>query len=128
VCVCVCFGLNCWPLPRALTHAVQVTKQIRDQERGGNATIAIIEEGRDNDNDFWLKFGCPRPARIRPAEQGGADEDVHSRTAANAKLYRIAASSDGAGSVKVRVCVCGSCFSLLPHLTRFSSRLTCSRR
>jgi hypothetical protein len=32
---------------------------------------------------------------------------VHSRTAANAKLYRIAASSDGAGSVKVRgVCVC----------------------
>jgi len=76
------------------TKALEVTKQIRDQERGGNATIAILEEGKDNDNDFWLKFGCPKPARIRPAEEAGADTDPNARTSASpGTLYRVSNSS-----------------------------------
>lgn len=75
------------------TKALEVTKQLRDQERGGNASIAIIEEGKDDDKDFWVKFGCPKPAKIKSGDQGG-DDEKHSRDAlAAVTLYRVSDSS-----------------------------------
>jgi hypothetical protein len=74
-----------------------VTRQIRDQERGGKATITVIDEGtKDDDKDFWLKFGCPRPSasRIRAAEQGGRDRDIHTRTGTPGKLSCVSIDAD----------------------------------
>jgi len=76
------------------TKALEVTKQLRDQERGGNATIAIIDEGKDDDKEFWLKFGCAKPAKIKGAEEGG-DDEKHARDAV-ATLYRV---SDNSGKI-----------------------------
>jgi len=80
------------------TKALEVTKQVRDQERGGNAQITIIDEGKDDDKEFWIKFGAPKPARIKTAEQGG-DDEKHSRDAAAAvALYRV---SNASGSIQL---------------------------
>jgi hypothetical protein len=80
------------------TKALEVTKQIRDQERGGNAAIAIIDEGKDDDKDFWLKFGCSKPTKIKTAEQGG-DDEKHARDASAAiKLYKV---SNARGSIEI---------------------------
>jgi hypothetical protein len=81
------------------TKALEVTKQIRDQERGGNADIRIIEEGKDDDKEFWLKLGTPKPAKIKSADEGG-DDDKHSReAAANVALYRV---SDSSGKIEIQ--------------------------
>jgi len=75
--------------------ALEITKQLRDQERGGNATVLAIDEGKDDDKDFWLKFGCPKPSKIKSAEQGG-DDDKHSRAAAaDINLYRVSNAGPG---------------------------------
>ena len=79
-------------------NRVQVTKQIRDQERGGNATIAILDEGKDDDKEFWLKFGAAKPAKIKSADQGGDDEKHSREAAANIGLYRV---SNASGSIQM---------------------------
>jgi len=77
---------------------LDVTKQIRDQERSGNANIHIIEEGRDSDALFWEKFGKPKPKKIKTAAEGG-DDDAHARKLdGQTKLYRI---SDAGGKLKI---------------------------
>ena len=53
----------------------------------------MLEEGKDNDNDFWFKFGVPRPARIKTEAEGGSDDNVHTRTAENGTLYRVSNAS-----------------------------------
>lgn len=71
--------------------ALEVTKQIRDQERGGNASISALDEGsKDDDKAFWQAFGCAKPAKIKSAEDGG-DDEKHSRGAV-ASLYRVSNS------------------------------------
>jgi len=77
--------------------ALEVTKQIRDQERGGNAEIKVLDEGaKDDEADFWKKFGCPKPAKIKSADEGG-DDEKHSR-GAQASLYRV---SNASGKLEV---------------------------
>lgn len=71
----------------------QVTKQIRDNERGGDAKVFVIDEGKDSDTDFWKTFGIARPAKIKAAEEGGADEAIHTRTSDNGTLYRVSTAS-----------------------------------
>jgi len=59
--------------------ALEVTKQIRDQERGGNATISLLDEGsKDDDKEFWKAFGAAKPSKIKSADEGG-DDDKHAR-------------------------------------------------
>jgi hypothetical protein len=78
------------------TKALEVTKQLRDQERGGNASITIIDEGKDDDKEFWLKFGCPKPAKIKSADQGGDDEKYSRDQSAAVTLHRV---SDASGKL-----------------------------
>ena len=75
------------------TKGMEVVKQIRDQERGGNAQVSIIDEGRDDDKDFWVKLGTPKPARIKTAEQGGDDDKYSREAAASVALYRVSNAS-----------------------------------
>jgi len=75
------------------TKALEVTRQIRDNERGGNAKVNVLEEGKDNENEFWKAFGIPKPAKIKAAEEGGHDDQVHTRTADSGKLYRVSNST-----------------------------------
>eukprot|EP00047_Mylnosiga_fluctuans_P019660 m.84690 g.84690 ORF g.84690 m.84690 type:complete len:829 (+) comp8214_c0_seq1:60-2546(+) len=75
------------------TKGLEVTKQIRDQERGGNATITIIDEGKDDDKEFWIKFGAPKPAKIKAADQGGDDEKHSREAAASVGLYQVSNAS-----------------------------------
>jgi len=78
------------------SKGLEVTKQVRDQERGGNAKITIIDSGKDDDSLFWEKFGCPKPSKI--AEEGMDDEKHEQAKAENMKLYRV---SDASGSLSV---------------------------
>ncbi|EGD82454.1 villin-1 [Salpingoeca rosetta] len=39
------------------SKALEVTKRIRDEERGGKAKIHLIDQGKDDDSLFWEKFG-----------------------------------------------------------------------
>ncbi|EGD82600.1 scinderin isoform 2 [Salpingoeca rosetta] len=80
------------------SKALEVTKRIRDEERGGKAKIHLIDQGKDDDSLFWEKFGVSKPTRIKSAEEGG-DDAKHSRAAAaNVTLYRV---SDASGSMQV---------------------------
>ena len=80
------------------SKALEVTKRIRDEERGGKAAIHLIDQGKDDDSKFWEKFGVTKPSRIKSAAEGG-DDQAHSRqAAANTTLYRV---SDASGSMQV---------------------------
>eukprot|EP00056_Hartaetosiga_gracilis_P012462 m.198992 g.198992 ORF g.198992 m.198992 type:complete len:666 (-) comp13692_c2_seq2:133-2130(-) len=80
------------------TKGLEVTKRIRDEERGGNSQIHIIDQGKDDDTLFWEKFGVSKPAKIASASEGG-DDAKHSRAAAaNIKLYRV---SNASGSMTI---------------------------
>ena len=79
------------------TKALEVTKQLRDQERGGNAKITIIESGKGDDSAFWETFGVAKPSKI--AAEGADDEEHQRAQAASIKLYRV---SDGSGKVVVQ--------------------------
>lgn len=56
------------------SKGLEVTKQVRDQERGGNAKVYIVDSGKDDDTLFWEKFGVAKPTKIA-AE--GADDEAH---------------------------------------------------
>lgn len=78
------------------SKGLEVSKQIRDQERGGKAQIHVIEQGKSDDKLFWEKFGVSKPARIAEAKD---DDEAHSRAAAESiKLFKI---SDATGKLQV---------------------------
>eukprot|EP00051_Salpingoeca_urceolata_P026376 m.477069 g.477069 ORF g.477069 m.477069 type:complete len:836 (-) comp20747_c0_seq1:704-3211(-) len=78
------------------SKGLEVTKQIRDQERGGRAQISIIEHGKSDDARFWEVMGVSKPNKISPAKD---DDEAHSRAAADAiRLYKI---SDATGKLNV---------------------------
>lgn len=77
------------------SKGLEVTKQVRDQERGGNAKIHIIDSGKDDDTLFWEKFGVAKPSKI----SAESDDEAHQQAqAANMKLYRV---SDASGKLNI---------------------------
>jgi len=70
--------------------AMEVTKQIRDQERGGNATISIIDEGKDDDAEFWAALGCGKTA----VKSDGGDDVLMERASAE-KISLHCVSNEG---------------------------------
>ncbi|KJE93069.1 villin [Capsaspora owczarzaki ATCC 30864] len=78
------------------SKGLEVSKRIRDEERGGNAEIAVIEDGSDDDTAFFNEIGGKK--RIKTAEEGGDDASFERSKQADVKLYRV---SDASGSVKI---------------------------
>jgi len=76
--------------------ALEVTRRIKDQERGGKAEIIVLEGANDNaPKEFWDPLGGK--STISAASQAGDDESSERAAAANTKLYRV---SDSSGSLK----------------------------
>eukprot|EP00049_Salpingoeca_infusionum_P017156 m.351941 g.351941 ORF g.351941 m.351941 type:complete len:836 (+) comp16405_c0_seq1:595-3102(+) len=73
--------------------ALEVISRIRDEERGGNATITVIEEGSTPDEEFWKAMGCGKPASIKSASEGGDDAKYARDATSNASLYRVSNAS-----------------------------------
>eukprot|EP00041_Stephanoeca_diplocostata_P024948 m.642436 g.642436 ORF g.642436 m.642436 type:complete len:265 (-) comp22639_c0_seq17:2305-3099(-) len=46
--------------------AMETTRRIRDEERGGKAKVHILDAD-DDDEEFWYKFGCDKPDAISDA-------------------------------------------------------------
>ena len=80
--------------------ALEVTKQIRDEERGGRAAVVVIDEGKDDDSKFFEDLGGKGPIKA------GADDDDEYEKKKNAqmKLYRV---SDASGSLKIEEVAAG---------------------
>lgn len=74
--------------------ALEVVRQIRDEERGGRATIVVIEDGKDNDSEFFQELGGK--GTIKEATDDDAEYEKKKGTAL--KLYRV---SDASGSLKI---------------------------
>eukprot|EP00730_Choanoeca_flexa_P008954 TRINITY_DN12561_c0_g5_i1.p1 TRINITY_DN12561_c0_g5~~TRINITY_DN12561_c0_g5_i1.p1 ORF type:complete len:835 (+),score=300.76 TRINITY_DN12561_c0_g5_i1:1495-3999(+) len=80
------------------TKAMQMIQKIRDEERGGNAKITVIDQGKDDDSAFWSTMGVGKPGKIKSAAEGG-DDKGHERSAVkNVTLYKV---SDASGSMQV---------------------------
>lgn len=80
------------------TKAMTMVQKIRDEERGGGASIIVIDQGKDDDAAFWEKMGVSKPSKIKSASEGG-DDKGHDRAAVqNMTLYRV---SDASGSMQV---------------------------
>jgi len=77
------------------SKGLEVTKQVRDQERGGNAVIHIVDSGKDDDTAFWAAFGVPK---ARVAADAGDDEKYQQTQAENIKLYKV---SDASGRLVI---------------------------
>jgi hypothetical protein len=75
------------------------TRRIRDEERGGKARIVVIDDGVDDDTEFFKELGGK--AGIRSAEEGGDDDKFERSRLENLKLYLV---SDASGSMTVRSC------------------------
>lgn len=75
---------------------LQVSREIRDQDRGGNAKVHIVEETDADDQGFWKAFGKPKPTRINPSTES---DEAHERAAAEKiKFYKV---SDETGKLVV---------------------------
>ena len=72
--------------------ALDVTRKIRDEERGGKAKIHLVDQGGDEDA-FWKASTMSRPAKINPA----TDDAAHEKAVADQiKLFEV---SDASGSM-----------------------------
>lgn len=77
------------------TKALDVTRSIKDEERGGRAKVQVFDEGSESD-EFWAALGGK--GDIKSAEAGGADEEADA--ASNQRvLHRI--SDQASGSLEV---------------------------
>lgn len=74
---------------------LEVTKAIRDQERGGKAHIIIIDQGKDDDSEFFKDLGDK--GAIKSAKEGGDDAGAERAAAQNVKLYKV---SDASGRLQ----------------------------
>ena len=79
--------------------ALEITGQIKDQERGGKANCIIIDEGKDDDKIFWETVGCSKPSKMKAEGDGGDDEQQERATAEKVSLHRI--STSGGKSVTI---------------------------
>lgn len=76
--------------------AMEVTRKIRDEERGGKGRVHIVDPS-DDDTEFWQKFGVPKPrSPLAPATDDAAHEK---QLKANVQLYHL---SDDSGRLVVR--------------------------
>lgn len=73
---------------------LDVIRDIRDKERGGKAKIIIIEDGQDDDTQFFQDLGGKGPIK----EAVDDDAEFENKKNAALKLYRV---SDASGSLKV---------------------------
>jgi len=83
--------------------ALEVTRKIRDEERSGNATITVLEEGKGGDQDFWQKMGCPKPTKIKTAADTGDDDNYNVSANAKVALYKISDASGKIVSSEIKV-------------------------
>jgi hypothetical protein len=75
---------------------LEMTRQIRDQERSGKAKIIVCEQGGENENEFWKAMDVPKPGRIKSS---GVDDAAHDRKIVeNTRLYHV---SDASGKLVV---------------------------
>lgn len=73
--------------------AMEATRKIRDEDRGGKAKVHIIDDG-DDDSEFWTAFGEPKPASIADATD---DAKAEAERKKNTKLYKL---SDASGTLE----------------------------
>lgn len=76
--------------------ALEVTRRIRDEERGGKAEITILDQGKDNDEAFFRELGGRGP--IKQAKDVEDDDQFERKSAEALRLYRV---SDASGSLRV---------------------------
>lgn len=70
---------------------LEIIRQIRDQERSGQAKVTIIDEFKDDDKDFWAAMGCAK-TKIQKAAAVAADDDF-TKSAAKVELYKVTEAS-----------------------------------
>eukprot|EP00300_Choanocystis_sp_HF-7_P015692 c19141_g1_i3.p1 GENE.c19141_g1_i3~~c19141_g1_i3.p1 ORF type:complete len:804 (+),score=216.53 c19141_g1_i3:39-2450(+) len=73
--------------------ALDVTSSIRNNERGGRATVDVIEQGSEPES-FWAALG----GKVNVPEDGPSDEAFEKKAASEVNLYRV---SDVSGSIEV---------------------------
>lgn len=73
---------------------LEVVKQIRDEERGGRATITVIEDGKDKDDEFFTELGGKGPVKAAAND----DEEFEKKKAGDVRLYRV---SDASGKINI---------------------------
>jgi len=74
--------------------ALEVIKQIRDEERGGKASVAVIEDGKDDDSAFFTDLGSKGPVK----EASDDDDAFEKKKTADIKLYKV---SDSTGKLVI---------------------------
>jgi hypothetical protein len=76
--------------------ALDIALAIRNDERGARATIAVAEQGKPEEADFWKAMaeasGKPKPVRINSAESGGSD-DANPKNLRKTRLFKVSAES-----------------------------------
>ncbi|RDD46509.1 Advillin [Trichoplax sp. H2] len=77
--------------------ASDVARGIRDGERGGKARIYIIDDGEDDDSEFFEALGGFNREQVLSAEAGGDDVSFEEESAEHIRLYRI---SDASGDLE----------------------------
>lgn len=77
---------------------LEITQKIRADERGGKAQIIVIEDGQDDDSEFFNELGG-KPAKLKSAAEGGDDAGFERSKLENTKLYRV---SDASGKLQVQ--------------------------
>jgi len=90
----VFLGKECSPFERnkggTFAHALQEQNQL-------NQKVVMLEEGRDDNAEFWQALGGKGP--IKPASEGGADLDADAgKSMGLKKAFRV---SDTSGQVKI---------------------------
>ncbi|XP_067673342.1 advillin-like [Haliotis asinina] len=79
--------------------AAEVAKTIKDEERGGRATINIIDDRWDCDPKFFNSLGClASECSIKSADEGGDDREFERVAQDTVTLYRV---TDASGSLEV---------------------------
>lgn len=73
---------------------LEVIRDIRDKERGGKAKIVVIEDGKDDAEEFFKELGGKGPIK----EAVDDDAEYENKKNATMKLYKV---SDASGSLKI---------------------------
>lgn len=76
------------------SKGLEVTRRIRDEERGGNANVIVLESGVDDTAEFFKSIGGT--GKVKSAAEGGDDAGFERAKQADIKLYRV---SDASGKM-----------------------------
>eukprot|EP00163_Fabomonas_tropica_P012650 TRINITY_DN23990_c0_g1_i1.p1 TRINITY_DN23990_c0_g1~~TRINITY_DN23990_c0_g1_i1.p1 ORF type:complete len:848 (+),score=337.64 TRINITY_DN23990_c0_g1_i1:44-2545(+) len=77
------------------TKGLEVITRIKDKERGGRATLTFLDDGDDDDAEFWELLGGKGDIK----EEDGDDVEAEKAQHTDVKLYHC---SDESGSMEIK--------------------------